>query len=666
MANRLLKRSAVVYTPGTPAVQGRAGQYVSLEYAIYVGLVPPGTRLYGMPPVTVSGGWYNAQGYPTAAALLVMGIFGTGPVAGGPADKDGMWGTVPPAPQVWMPAVKARPAIPAKLSNSPQSGWNGGARSIRRMTGDGRVEFQLGPRNIGALVGLSGPQDSTNFGEATHAFYQTDGTLAIVERGVTVAAVAGVTLADRPVFSITRQRGVVTYAVQGFSYTSAQPSSGDVYLDALLYTADDYVDNPAVYNYQRASASGELSLNGFRDGRPRASGPLALDGVASLRQGGKVRGRAVGSVRLSGSSKGRTLNKAQASGTLILDGTAEPQVSRSTVRVPPHRVISSETTYARSTVRYAGLAMESSGGAPLLQTASSVVVHSPGVVESFGVTGGFGDSTARLRAGMYSADAALTPGPNDVWGRSRAVRTPPRMISVGARYSPLEFVLNEALVLLTGARVGSAINTGYDEWLRLSDEVEALVIEDAGYSELLLLSDNVNILYDIEVTLAESLRLTDRAGQAAGGLQVAVNAANGASGLYQGFDFLRLLSTPTGVLGVKADGVYRVTRRGGDDGTPVSAAVDFGGMTFAPGKSRLTNVFLACGTDGQLFVRVTADDGDERVYRVRQRGPIMRADTAQRIAGHTWRLRLELFEATDAKLSSVQLVAPDTGRRWTS
>lgn len=672
MANRLLKTALVTFVPAKPGAPAVPGRWVESSEPLF-GAASGSSYIYAKALKIYSsaalGSYTQDMKSPSertrraANALfgsILTAIAGSGPTAGGGLGP--IIGTT--TTSTFVPGTPGIKGTPAKISQSPQSGWNGGGRSIQKIQVDGQVKFQLGPRNIGALVGLAGPADSVRFSEATHAFYQNDDALFIVERGVQVMAVPGVSLASKPVFTITRQNSVVTYEVGSFTYISELESSGDVYLDALPYAADDYVDSPVVSAFQRGAASGQLEIAGRIDLRPRGAAKLALGGRAVMRANGLALAAAGGQMLLAGSAQGTTRNAGVAVGAIVLAGGVLAPASRSLVRRRAGRVISSQGGYARSLATMKGPIMESVGGVPVISIGSSIAAHGAKDVASKGLTGGVGGSLASAFGSSYSVGWELAPD-DDTWGRSTAVMSGRfAMLSADDRYSPFEFVINEALVLADIRDSESIFNVNIAEWLELGDELVALLVENADIAEMILLDDSYQAVFDLDLDLEERLYASDRANTGGGGLQVGVNLASSASTLYQGFDFIRIVSTNHGAYGVRSDGVYRIVSGQGDDGAPIDAEIDFGATNFGnAAMSRISNVFLGCATDGEVYVRLTADDGVERSYKVIDRQPVMRANPALGVAGRSWRLRLELVGALAADLDMVEIVTAAGNRR---
>ena len=673
MANRLIKIATLTYTPGKPGVPAQPGRWEPYEYypeirpkkgeqSLMDNAYQSAMRIYGSSFGNYALDSRSSNGRIQQAAASSLGMIlealvGTGPTAGGGLSA----GAFPQIGYVYVKGTPGIPEVPAKVVSNPQSGWNGGGRSIRRIRKDGRVRFSIGPRSIGVLIGLSGPNDSQTFSEATHAFYLNNGQLSIVESGVTVATVPGIDLADRPTFSITRINGVVTYTVGSFSRTSAKQSKGDVYLDALLYTADDYVENPVLNELQSGRAEDYFELEGFIDPRARASGDFVLDGRAAGRINGIAKAAASSYLRMPGTAVGATQNAGRTIELMQLECVVLAPESRSIMYAPRPRMISSEMTYSRSAAQHGGYQMQSVGGEPEIAVASSLAQRGPGSMRSRGITGVVGNSQAKHRGGSaYTLDSLLTLA--GAWGKSTAVNGGRYLTITGTDpYSPQELVINEALLLADTQDIGNWQNLDTDETLLLWVDADCFITVEAEAAELLIISDSVSALFDIELAISEALCLSDSGTtRADGGLQVAVNMATSASSFYQGFDYLAIRSLDSASYGVKPDGIYRL---GVGLGATMDAEIDFGATELSRSAGRLQAIFIGASADGEAYVKLTPDDGIEHTYRVVQRQPIMRADPGRGLSGRKWRLRLQLSEVTAAEVDMVQFVAAGSTRR---
>lgn len=665
MANRLIKLSSVTYIPGVPGDSGTPALWMT-------GFSPIGSdtnalyrKALEIYPQSTGGNYsYDIGGqYAKAASQafsdLIRALAGTGPTAGG-----GATGYV--EVKTLIPATKGTPSTPAKTTRSPQTGWNGGGRSVIPIANDGFVTFRLSPLNIGALVGLAGPMDSQNFAEATHAFYQIDGVYQIVESGIPVATVSE-TITSASVFTISRIGGVVTYTVGSFSYVSAEPSTGAVFLDALLYTADDYVQDPTVRNYSAGRAAGSITFSAGISTRPRARSSVSLGGRVVGRSDGKAFGRAIGSINLSGTSAGTGKGKGVTADSVSFGGLIIPKTSNSVVRGPKLRAVSSETDYARSRSYFSGFDAESAGGAPVINTASSVVFAAPASVKSRGITGGIGDSTVRGKMKAYSIDSALTNDGLEGWGRSTARGINHYMLTGMDIYSATDFTVQEALVFLVASNTDSTLYVSANDNLHLFESIELDLLVDAFIAEMLMLNTSHSAVFDIDLFTDDSLFVSDSSSSlGAGGLQVAVNTDTAATTVYQGFDFLRIISANGRTYGVREDGIYSIGLGFGDNGEPVDAMADFGAAKFSEmGASRVKAAFLEGSVDGQVSIMLTADDGVERSYDVIERGPVLRVSPARGVSSRVWRVRVQLSGTTAGDLERVSLDKADSARRWT-
>ncbi len=142
------------------------------------------------------------------------------------------------------PEQRAREAIayrPAGVVENFHLGWNAGARSIDVLQASGFFEFSLS--GVGAAAGFSQDPSGDLWTDIEHGFYATRRTLKIVEQGVEKFAAGSFEPTD--VLRIERIGSRVQYRKNGaLLYTSTQPSTRPVYLDASLYSGGDRVSSP--------------------------------------------------------------------------------------------------------------------------------------------------------------------------------------------------------------------------------------------------------------------------------------------------------------------------------------------------------------------------------------------------------------------------------------
>src|SRR3990167_4499295 len=158
MANRLKKLAAVSYSPGTPYQPYVPGYCIQVPY-----FVP---------------GYYN---YETVTYTVLRGdgtlitVTETRPI-----------GWVPPSNRYREQCYPAQPevlGVPATTTYTSINGWNGGARSIAQLDGDGYFEFQVRDVPAGIVIGLSLGDTSTLPNEPTHALYLHGTVLDVMESG---------------------------------------------------------------------------------------------------------------------------------------------------------------------------------------------------------------------------------------------------------------------------------------------------------------------------------------------------------------------------------------------------------------------------------------------------------------------------------------------------
>ena len=148
--------------------------------------------------------------------------------------------------------------------------WSAGAHSTTQLVGDGWFSFGVTVGTVGAVVGLSVQDASTNPSEPSHGFSFESGQFRIVESGAKRTPSA--TFSADDVFAIVR-RGDTIYYCRGAAggsyrhaqvpfalpgeviYTSAVKNTADVLLDAALRMGGDRVVGAALVLVAGVSAA---------------------------------------------------------------------------------------------------------------------------------------------------------------------------------------------------------------------------------------------------------------------------------------------------------------------------------------------------------------------------------------------------------------------------
>lgn len=603
MANRLKKLADARYTPGTP------GQSATPAYCVQVPYTVPGYQ----PGTTTIVQDENGQ-------IVIQ--YGTGAY-------------VPPRTAYREVCYPAQPYIaptPPTTTYTAVLGWNGAARSVDQLDADGYIEFQVNSAPAGVVVGFADQDVSALPSEQTHALYIHGSVVDVLESGAVVhTAALAHTYAN--VYRITRQGLTVTYSSGAWSYTSAVQSAGAKFIDVSIYASGDFVDNPAIVaTVATGSAQGSFAR---LDGRGY-EGPYA---------------EAYGSLQpLSG----------QAVSIFVTSAAGSLQ---------PLQGVASNYAYDYASGALPALSGEADGGYPEVNLLFGVGTFSSLIGSSVGFTGEVGTVEAALGAlGGWASEGPYA----EAFGKM----APLQGYADSGWPVPNEKFVGEVLIagdFYLPAMVASAT---LSETLTFADEfVYTLVVEDAIY-DALLLSDSMTVEQAMEALIQESLLLgNDLSGvlrlELPGGviagepLQYAVNVLTGAITTYSGFGFTSFARSGQDLYGCKGSSVYRV-RRGDDDGLPIQGHIDFGASDYgSTGVKSIEAVYLGATTDGQLVARLVADNGDERQYRVVQRGPIMRAVTAKGVGGRIWNVALEIIDASEFELDVLE-VQVGISRRWGS
>ena len=600
MANRLQKLADAQYTPGRPYQPG---------VPAYCVLVP-----------------YEVPGYYKYISYSVV-------------DQDGnvhiyssVVGYVPPQTtyvQQCYPAIPEVAAIPSTVTYNAIMGWNGGARSVTQLDGDGFFSFQVKENAAGVVVGLSDVNNNQLPSEPSHALFIQGTTLRVIESGEIVHT-ASVSHAYANVYTIRRTGLTVTYSTTGWDYTSEAPSAGAKFLDAAMYASGDYVDNPVMtVETPTGEASGSF---------------VALVGAAYEGDYAEAYGSFI---PLTGSAGVTVLNTG--AGTLgALLG------------------IASEGPYAELSGTLPALTGTGDGGYPQVSIIFGVGIMTPMACVALGLTGEVGSAAGTLEplAGLASEGA---------YGEVRG--TLPALTGYADTGWPNENEKFEIDVLLAGDfylpsdnRVATISDT-----LELGDEFSYLLTVDSDIFDALLLSDNMTLVQVVDALITGRLILSNELSSSLvldqfsnEPVQYAVNTLTGALTTYTGFGFTAFASVDQTMYGAKTDGVYRV-RRGDDDGDPISVAeVDFGYTDFGtPRAKHVDAAYFGITTDGQVYAKMTGDDGVERTYNVVQRGDSARALFGKKLTSRHWNLVLTVVDPTELELDTVEQVVAVSTRRWT-
>lgn len=668
MANRLQKTPATKYIPGQPGQPPIPAYCVDepiySDYGAYASNLQLQQRLTQLLTQQKLGATYYGQ---VGVGVDGKPVYGPKTVAI-PEDISSMFaGAGASGVFVWQylrvcyPAKPAVPSVPPRVVYDSLPGWNSGGISIGGFSGDGYVEFQIGPSTIGAIVGINTRSDTVSPADCSHALYGHQGLLHVFEDGALVYAVPG-GLTGNPKLRIARAGGVVKYLVNDVVvYTSAKTSIGYARLDASLYLAGDYVDNPLLAGFNYGQAVGSVGVTAFIDPRPRATGYVGVSGSAQGAAGAKRYGAASGAAGAKGTATGHNVNTAQPVALIGVSGSALPAPNVAVGTIRPATGLASEGAYAQAAgVFRGGYIGDAVGGFPEVNVAYAIGYGPLAQGQAFCISGGVANAAASI------APAQGVAGEN---GYAQAVQTY-RGGYFGIAYAPwlspdsAEF--GEVVLLRDSFTASAAVLAEFRSILYASDKLEVLLELEAGFEwfDALMAADTIAELSDRTADMRDVAYLTDRASSTPLLSQLATNTVSGAPTEYSGMDFLRLLHTKHGSYTIRPDGLYKLGAY--SDEPPLRALIDFGAQNFQTlTPKHLNALFFGLRTDGQVFAVVRGDKGADRVYRVVQREKFMRANPAKGLTAKFWRVRLEIADASFAELDSVEFFIDNASRRWT-
>lgn len=607
MANRLTKRADIIYTPAVPYQPAVPAYCVLIPYTI------PGYFSPGEPVVTT-----NPNGTFTVTVT--------------PSKY------VPPKTayrEQCFPAIPERQGVPATTTYLDKQGWNGGARSIAQLSADGYASFKIGSPCAAVVCGFSVADFSTLPSEQSHAIFVTGTTVKVMEYGVEVHT-ASISHDPSNVYKIERRGTTVIYSCGAWSYTSAIPITGAVLLDASLYSSIDYVDSPMlVAENLSATMGGSMKpMQGSSYDNSTYSDCVgtfgSMDGVAN----------AYVLVTAGGSMRALTGVAAESSTYNYAEGSMQPMTG------------------------------SGDGGFPVVSIASCFGAIPPMAGVALSLTGEIGNCAGSF--GVMSGWSA------DAHGYAECVGSMQPMYGYSDSGWPVPNEVFETEVLLLGDYF-LAVSTPIGEArsvLQLGDYYTDTILIQGTIYDALLLGDSVTPAQALTAMIMDGLELsTDLSNinfddvtspRIVGSqpIQYAVNALTGALTTYSNFGFGAFANVGGTTYGSKKDGVY-VLRQGDDDGTPITVEIDMGSSNFgSPLTKVIESVSMAITTDAQVYIKLRADDGDEIVYRLDDRGSMMRTLTAKGVSGRRWNLNVQIIDAHHMELEQVEQRVAVSTRRW--
>jgi len=642
--NRLQKQAVVSYVPAVPAVPGRAAfcqeEQVLTGYSSRV--VPFGSQV-----IAVYGPYGEFVRYDTAPL--------------GYRNEN-----VP----VYRTEIRCyeevigSPAVPSAVNYFANNGWNGGAHSISPVPVNSYFDIRLPDNPVGVMVGFSDGGLSYAYSKASHALVARPGGITPVERGEPQSApVAGGDI----IRMVRTDTGVKAFVDGVLVYESAVPITGTAFVDAALYALSDYVESPVIGAFHQASGVCDVGVTATMDERARGSAVVGAElyGVASIDGVYLTRGTARVGVDLAASAS--TLYASLGIATVGAAGVGE----RVGMFAPGHAAgnasgahgllgvqgFASQSSTARAVGRLGGWTLEARGGAAEATAAQAAGVLPLPIGSARGLVGVLGQAS-----GVLGIDGKASEG--EFAGASGVAGIRYQITSWEA-YLPADVADGPDLAYAFDfARMDNAVLFVSMESIELEEVADIYLLISLETLESLRIDEGLSLASVVELMTSERIAASDQGISARReAIQYAVNAITGALSTYQNFGFKQYARAGGDTYAINDGALYRLCGQD-DDGAALNAVIDFGASDYGTAQAkRMSSVYAGIATDGEVYLRVTGDDGEEQVYRATGGAMEQRVRTAKGIAARHWRVRLELVDASYADLDNIEIEIGVSQRR---
>lgn len=662
MANRLTKNFNYTYTPGSPGVLDTpATPYIPGYWSTVTtcgSAIVSGdgcfVQFVGSAPVME---WSDATHY---AQPLIM----NGQLVG--------WRVCPKAQcytsQVYQPAVPATPGTapipptPAQVIADNNQGWNAGAlSSVALLPGQNSgFRFKIFKGSAGVGIGLATYNEHTSVNDIHRGFLWTSaGGLQIIEGGVFRYSAA--TLFDEGAYlRIEREGTTVRYYVQDvLARTHTISAAETYYLDAHLYQAGDYVEDPDMYDIVAMSINDSAATSFKLSGDLRCDISANTSAVAEIRKNSDVDLRLVNAASTdtyANALSERALSVAALASTTQSARLATDGGDTSTAYL---QAFASDTVRAGAASTTSYLVGEAYSSYFVVRPQGVNSVSYPLISNSLCLTGelGFVEEAASQPVIGLSAD------------RSYAGSETSMVPLTGVAYceNPLEANLITYLFAITGLDTINDLYVVMRSDMSVATLVAATKVSGADATSTATVGDT---MLPQSVMLAEILSaLNISAGTGVEDSEASVwvvNLTNGATTRYENYSFSQYMNIGGKLYGVKQDGVYLLGSSATDDGADIRASVDFGKEDFGVTEHKaLQAVYLGVKSDGKLYVRVVDDSDNAYFYPVAASAVMntVRATTGRGLKANYYSLQLHNEGGADFELAEAEFLAVPLNRR---
>lgn len=223
----------------------------------------------------------------------------------------------------------------------------------------------------------------------------------------------------------------------------------------------------------------------------------------------------------------------------------------------------------------------------------------------------------------------------------------------------------DALFGYDGFATDFTITVSFESTVTLETEASLLLLLDAALETTLGLTDELSLASILTAAIESGLEARTIADQLfRPEEQLIYNLQTEAVTRVTGMDFTKIQRAGDYTYGIKSDGVYRIGRS--DQAECISGLIEYGGTAFgSSAKKHIDAVYIGVATDGEVYLKLTADGVKERVYKAIQSRPTAKVRTGRGLTAREWGITLQVMDATDAQLDEVEFVVATATRRWT-
>ena len=692
MPNRLTKDAVITYSGGSPGVPYRPAycttqldypstRTASMNSSDIISFSIVGTTVWDQNGNAMNGDLYVTQNGKTTIGLGgVNSTGGSGGAAGFAAQ------TIQPAQtKKCYPAQPYIPPTPPSVSVNYLYGWNAGGTSedVISANSDGYIVFNACASPVGLVVGLTSSsvdRNDTSPLACQHAFYFYNRAAygdphdiwmvariklpsgATVDYEFDAVSMASWTHSETNDYAIQRVGGVVYFMVNGSIFRlDGSPdiplSTDEVYMDVSMLVAPMYVQNPVIDEGE----FGAISANSASIGQYGQSLFPVFDAAMA-----DVDNFILSTIEAFGSEAG---NRAIIGGnyTAII---ANVPAAFTVMGVEQDQIVAE---YSPDIAVVSMYGRQQNWWEDNYLAGQNAIMSFIGGDYAFNFT----EFTARQTNAIFisstvAMDAAMSAGLTHGYIIAAFEPLTVRGYLDDGFGDPSLYIMNTYLYLFdvfsvvcdAYAELRGTLEVGFDATLvEVTDNapggVQWMMGElSAGFT----LDGSTITIADIEsmLMLADSIppEMNDLER-----IQYAMNAATGAITTYRNFGFTGFQRLGNDTYAIGNDGIY-LLRPGDDNGAVSPGHIDFGQTDFGTAQRKnLDSLYLGMSSAGEVYARITDDNGGNHYYKVSQSQPTARVIAGRGTLARRYGLRLDIADITDFELDKIEFSVCVSSRR---